>query len=158
MHSDRARRKRGYQTSSPFLLEKQSCPVLRSLLQEQQEPEKSIYPHKSLKDLCIRQAAGAGRKKHCAERQLTLWGEPCLSLHRPASREFVVLDKQPFPLLPVTMGMGLPRVPCRKKAGGAARRCSGREQPVPRRTSGATGALPTRLQPCLQQQLYLRLF
>lgn len=158
MHSDRAQRKCGYQTSSPFLLGKQSCPVLRSRLYEQQEPEKSIYPHKSLKDLCISQAVGAGRKKHCVERQLALWGEPCLSLHRPASREFVVLGKQPFPLLPVTTGTGLSRVPCRKKAGGAARRCSGREHPAPRHTSGATGALPERLQPCLQQQLYLQLF
>lgn len=55
---------------------------------EQQEPEKSIYPHKSLKDLCISQAIVAGRKKHCSERQVILWGESCLSLHPFVSREF----------------------------------------------------------------------
>lgn len=79
----------GIKLPFPFLLGKQSHPMLRSPpAYEQQEPEKSIYPHKSLKDLCISQAIVGGRKKHCSERQVVLRGESCLSLHPFASREF----------------------------------------------------------------------
>lgn len=87
LHSKRAQWELWYQASFPFLLGKQSYPPLRSPPpHQQQEPEKSIYPHKSLKDLCISQAIVTGRKNPTVQRGGAFSGESPASPSTPSHR------------------------------------------------------------------------